>query len=77
MTIESRLMNLFTTLFPEEELSFEKPIIFAKLETWDSIKYVMVVLAVEEEFDIKFTNDEILKFDSFSSVVNILHEKGI
>ena len=69
-------MSLFTILFPEEELSFENPIIFTELETWDSIKYVMVVLAVEEEFDIKFTNDEILKFDSFHSVVNILHAKG-
>ena len=76
MNLQSKLESLFRTLFPEEELDFSKNLDSAKIQNWDSIKYVTIVLAVEEEFDIKLTQDEILEFSSFDRIFQILHSRG-
>ena len=76
MNLQSRLENLFQIIFPEKSLDFAKSIDSTTIQNWDSIKYVMIVLAVEEEFDIKLTNDEILVFSSFDKILQILKLRG-
>ena len=76
MTLQDRLENLFITLFPEENLDFSKNINSDKFQNWDSIKYVTIVLAVEDEFDIKLTQDEIMEFSSFENIFQILRLRG-
>jgi acyl carrier protein len=77
MNLQSKLESLFQTLFPEENLDFSKNLDSAKIQNWDSIKYVTIVLAVEEEFDIKLTQDEILEFSSFDRIFQILRSRGL
>ena len=76
MNLQSKLESLFRTLFPEEELDFSKNLDSATIQDWDSIKYVTIVLAVEEEFEIKLTQDEILEFSSFDKIFQILRSRG-
>jgi acyl carrier protein len=76
MNLQSKLESLFQTLFPEENLDFSKNLNSTKIQNWDSIKYVTIVLAVEEEFDIKLTQDEILEFSSFDRIFQILRSRG-
>ena len=72
MSLQPRLENLFRILFPSENLDFSKKIDGNVLKEWDSIKYFMIVLAVQEEFDIKLTQEEILEFSSFDNILQIL-----
>jgi len=37
---------------------------------WDSIKHVELVLLLEEEFDVRFGEDEIPSLDSLGAIVN-------
>ena len=76
MNLQSKLESLFQTLFPEEKLDFSKNLDSATIQVWDSIKYVTIVLAVEEEFEIKLTQDEILEFSSFDKIFQILRSRG-
>ena len=76
MNLQSKLERLFQTFFPEEKLDFSKNLDSVKIQSWDSIKYVTIVLAVEEEFDIKLTQDEILEFSSFDRIFQILCSRG-
>jgi acyl carrier protein len=40
------------------------------LEEWDSVKHMYVMLALEEEFRIEFTDDEIANLASVSDLMN-------
>ena len=77
MNLQSKLESLFQTLFPEENLDFSKNLDSVKIQNWDSIMYVTIVFAVEDEFDIKLTQDEILEFSSFDRIFQILRTRGL
>jgi acyl carrier protein len=45
------------------------------IETWDSLQHLNFVLAVEQEFGVRFTPEEIEKLISVSTVVEMLEAK--
>jgi acyl carrier protein len=40
------------------------------LENWDSLNHMNLVVALEQEFQIRFEDDEIIKIVSFNEVAN-------
>ena len=46
------------------------------IENWDSLKYMNLVLALEEEFDVSFSDEEIVEMLSVEIIVEVLKEKG-
>lgn len=42
------------------------------IDTWDSLNQINLVLALEEEFDVKFTDEQIVKMLSVRSVIETL-----
>lgn len=76
MTLENRLQDLFKTVFSEEVLNFTNTLDSKNLTSWDSLKFVIIVLALEEEFNIALSNEELLSLDSYKSILNMLKEKG-
>ena len=76
MTLENRLQDLFKTLFPEEVLNFTNTLDSKNLTSWDSLKFVIIVVALEEEFNIALSNEELLSLDSYRNILNMLKEKG-
>lgn len=45
------------------------------VESWDSLQHLTVVLALEEEFDIAFTDEETVSIVTFPLVVATVREK--
>ena len=45
------------------------------LEEWDSIKHMYVVLALEEEFSVEFSDDEISNLVSVSDLMHAMTKK--
>jgi acyl carrier protein len=45
------------------------------VEKWDSLKHMMLILALEEEFDVRFTDDELTDLLSLELIVHIVSEK--
>ena len=43
--------------------------------SWDSIKHMNLVVALEEEFDIQFNDSEIVELQNLSLIINIIGEK--
>lgn len=42
------------------------------IDTWDSLNQINLVLALEEEFDVRFTDDQIVQMLSVRSVIETL-----
>ena len=40
-------------------------------KNWDSLKHMNLILALEDEFDLKFKNSEIIQMDNFVSILQI------
>ena len=46
------------------------------VEKWDSIKHLNLILALEEEFDVQFSDDEVVEMLSVELILLTLKEKG-
>jgi acyl carrier protein len=47
------------------------------LERWDSFQHINLVLALEEEFKIRFTDEEIIQMRNASMILETLRNKGV
>ena len=47
-----------------------------RIENWDSLKHMNLVLALEEEFDVSFSDREIVEMLSVEIIAETLKEKG-
>tara|TARA_B100000767_G_C19773797_1_gene541468 strand:+ start:921 stop:1169 length:249 start_codon:yes stop_codon:yes gene_type:complete len=45
------------------------------VEKWDSLKHMMLIVALEEEFDVQFSDDELTDLLSLELIVHIVSEK--
>jgi len=45
------------------------------LERWDSLKHMLLVMSLEQEFDIKFTDDELTDLLTVDLIAEIISER--
>jgi len=45
------------------------------IENWDSLKQINLVLALEEEFHIEFSDDEIMNMNQYGKIANTIQKK--
>ena len=45
------------------------------VKSWDSLKHMNLILALEEEFSIKFSDDEIIELMNYKLINLIINEK--
>lgn len=46
------------------------------IESWDSLKHMNLIISLEEEFNITFTDDEIFESMNYKLIEAIIIEKG-
>ena len=70
--IENKLKKIISVIFlvNENKINYESS--NENIKEWDSLKHLSLVLAIEEEFNIRFTNDETLQLTSFKNILEIL-----
>jgi acyl carrier protein len=47
------------------------------VENWDSLQHMNLILALEEEFDIAFSDEEIMKMLSVKIILETLKKKSL
>jgi acyl carrier protein len=55
---------------PSEEINYESSP--DNIESWDSLKHMNMVIALEEEFDIEIANEDLIEMINYKLVVLIL-----
>ena len=65
--VDQRLRDIFNAMFPNllelNENSSSKDIL-----VWDSLRHVMLITEIENQFDIKFELDEMLSMKTFGEI---------
>lgn len=73
--IYSRLTDVFREVFDDETLTLQPTTDAAEIEDWDSLSHVQLIVAVEQEFGVRFTSREILKWRNVGEMAAALAEK--
>lgn len=77
MNNREKYYNLFCHILeinPQIDLQSVKRFEFAK---WDSLNNFILISNIEENFSCVLTREDMIKFETFESGINILREKGI
>ena len=75
MNIEQRLKSVFSKLFGIEESTIDKDSSPDNIDSWDSLNHMNLIIAIEQEFSINFSMEEIVEMLNFELIVLILSEK--
>lgn len=69
------LNPIFRDIFDDPELNVVETTSSQDIPDWDSVAQVKLVLAIEEEFDVEFTTDEVAAFKSVGDFVRALEAR--
>ncbi len=69
------LTEIFRTLFNNPELNLDDELVATDVPGWDSFNHINLIINIEEEFGVKFTNDEVAKMQNVGDLKRILSHK--
>ena len=75
MTELARLQAVFQNVFSDSELRLPADASTATFQGWDSFMHINLVVAVEEEYSVKFTVQEISQITSVPAILSALKQK--
>ena len=73
--MQSKIKRVMSIVFeiPVDEINDESSIETTK--AWDSLRHMNLIVALEEEFNIQFLDEEILEVMKFQDIVNLVQKK--
>lgn len=74
---ELRLKQVLANLFNLEIEQINGDTSIDTVENWDSLKQLKLVIALEEEFEIEFIEEEVIEIVSYPLIKETLKEHGI
>ena len=72
--MENRLKQIIADLFNISEDKINERSSPDNISDWDSMGHINLIMALEEEFDISFTADEVTEMQSVKDIVQTLRK---
>ena len=69
--------SIFIKTFNVTEGDLDEEFTFKSVEVWDSLAHMHLIGDLEDEFDVLFETDEILRFGSYENGKRILERHGV
>jgi len=73
--IYRRLTDIFRTVFDDDEMLLDAGTNSEVIDEWDSLAHISLVLAIENEFDIRFIVGEVQALKDVGEMVDLLSRK--
>ena len=73
--IKDSIITIFQKVFSDSNQKIDLETTPSDVDEWDSLGQIMLIQAVEEEFEISFDLDELMNFDSVGSIVDAVINK--
>jgi len=70
-----KLTDIFRTLFNDPDLVLRDGLVATDVPGWDSFNHVNLMIIIEQEFGVKFTNEEVVKMQNVADLKNVLKGK--
>lgn len=73
--ILSQINEIFIDTLDNEEIVINESTQASDVDDWDSLTHIMLVVAIEKHFKIKFTAAEIQSWKNVGEMMNCIQEK--
>ena len=73
--IEERIHTVFREVFDNESMNLTADTSDKDLEDWDSVAQVKLVLAIEAEFGLQFSSEEVTRMHSVGDFVEAVRSR--
>lgn len=73
--IKDRLFSIMVDVLQVDESKINIDTSPETVQEWDSLKHVLLLMAIEEEFEFRFTDDEMIQSTSVESIMSLLKNK--
>jgi len=73
--IEERIKNVMSAVFEIAVDKFDENSSPDNIESWGSLNHMKLVVALEEEFNVQFTDDDITELINMKLIIAVLLEK--
>ena len=70
-----QIQEIFRDQLDDESLILTDEITANDVEDWDSLTHIMLVVAIEKHFKIKFTSNEILSWKNVGEMIECISKK--
>ena len=70
-----RLQKVFREVFDEPAMVITPELAPENFEDWDSVATVQIVLAIEEEFDLRLSTEEVAHISSVQYLLNVIDKQ--
>ena len=73
--VEDRIKSIMSAVFeiPEEQIKDNSSP--DTIESWDSLKHMNLIIALEEEFEVEFNDNEIFEMMNYTLIKSIITGK--
>jgi acyl carrier protein len=71
-----KLQRIFREVFERDDLEIFPAMTARDVQEWDSFNHINLIVALEEEFGMTFTTDEIAGMSNVGDLVKILQKHG-
>jgi len=73
--IKNRLFSVMVDVLQVDETKINIDTSPETIQEWDSLKHMLLLMAIEEEFEFRFTDDEMTQCISAESIMSVLKNK--
>ena len=73
--MEEQIKNILSVVFEIPEEKIKDDFSTDTIESWDSLKHVKLIVVLEEEFNVIFTDDDIIELINMKNIFRVLSEK--
>jgi acyl carrier protein len=70
-----RVQEIMVDVFDEDDLTVTRDTSADDVEDWDSLSHIRLMVAVEREFGVKFTNAEIEQLQKVGDLIDLIDRK--
>jgi acyl carrier protein len=73
--MENKLRRILASILEIDENEIDENTDADDVGNWDSLKQMMIIVTLEEEFNIEFDDEEIIFLMSYQSILNSIKRK--
>ena len=73
--IYDRLTEIFRDFFDDDDIVINDETTSDDIEDWDSLEHINLIVAIEQEFEMKFSMGEVTGMKNVGAMVDIIQER--
>ena len=70
-----RIISIMSTVLETDESEINIDSSMKNVDSWDSLKHINLIICLEKELGLEFTNDEIVQMISLKKITSIIDAK--